>query len=217
MQKSDRSWNTIFDSMKNLDWSTTSFDAQTASKLEDLFVQYRDEHITETRRVQYALDSTQKVQKCHTSTSSTAARGQEDLVDAPSYETSPLSIGGLIPQNQGQTSHSNISEIFSTIYTAEAEGTSTISWPMPNKRFMAQLKIMPQKAIREMDKKDYWRPTTKSVTFATDMNGNLNNNIEKAIWILLTELKKESELLNANQKFVPRAFWNISENTHVPH
>jgi hypothetical protein len=79
---------------------------------------------------------------------------------------------------------------------------------------MAQLKIMPQKAIRQMDK-DYWRATTKSVTCAADMNGNLNN-IEKAIWILLTELK-ESELLNASQKFVPRAFWNISENTHVPH
>jgi hypothetical protein len=49
--KSDKSWNIIFDSMKNQDWSTTSFDAQTASKLEDLFVQFTDEHITETRRV----------------------------------------------------------------------------------------------------------------------------------------------------------------------
>jgi hypothetical protein len=67
------------------------------------------------------------------STSSTAARGQEDLVDAPLYETCPLFIGSLIPQNQEQTSHSNTSEIFSTIYTVEAEGTSTISWPMPNK------------------------------------------------------------------------------------
>jgi hypothetical protein len=38
MQKSDRSWNTTFDSMKNLDSSTTSFDAQTASKFEDFFV-----------------------------------------------------------------------------------------------------------------------------------------------------------------------------------
>jgi hypothetical protein len=35
---------------------------------------------------------------------------------------------------QEQTLHSIISEIFSTIYTAEAEGTSTISWPMPNKK-----------------------------------------------------------------------------------
>jgi hypothetical protein len=108
----------------------TSFDAQTASKLEDLFVQYTDEHITETKRVQYALDSTQKY---HTSTLSTAAHGQEDLVDAPSYETCPLSIGSLIPQNQKQTLHSNISEIYSTSYTVEAEGTSTTSWPMPNK------------------------------------------------------------------------------------
>jgi hypothetical protein len=49
------------------------------------------------------------------------------------------------------------------------------------------------------------------------MTGNLNNNIEKAIWILLTELKEESELLNASQKFVPRAFWNISDNTHASH
>jgi hypothetical protein len=27
---------------------------------------------------------------------------------------------------------------------------------MPNKTFMAQLKIMPQKTIRQMGKKDYW-------------------------------------------------------------
>jgi hypothetical protein len=38
------------------------------------------------------------------------------------------------------------------------------------------------------------------------MNGNLNNNIEKAIWILQTGLKKEFRLLNANQKYLPRTF-----------
>jgi hypothetical protein len=172
----------------------------------DLFVQYIDEHITESKRVQYALDSTQKTQICHTFTLSTTAHGQEDLVDAPSYETCPVSIGSPIPQNQEQTLHSIISEIFPTIYTVEAEGTSTISWPMPNKKCMAQLKIMPEKAIRQMDKKDDWRATTKSITFATDMNGNLNNNIEKAIWLLLTELKKESELLNASQNLCQEHF-----------
>jgi hypothetical protein len=36
---------------------------------------------------------------------------------------------------------------------------------------MTQLKIMPEKAIRQTDKKDDWRATTKSITFATDMNG----------------------------------------------
>jgi predicted extracellular nuclease len=121
VEKSDKSWNITFDSMKNQDWSMTSFDAQRASKLKDLSFQFTDEHITETRRVQYSSDSTQKVQKFLTSTSSTAARGQEYLVDDPSYETSPLSIGSLIPPNQEQTSHSNISEIFSTIYIVEAE------------------------------------------------------------------------------------------------
>jgi hypothetical protein len=35
-----------------------------------------------------------------------------------------------------------------------------------------ELKIMAQKAIRQMAKKDYWRATTKSITFATDLNGN---------------------------------------------
>jgi hypothetical protein len=202
--------------MKSQDWSTTSFDAQTASKLEDLFIQYTDEHITETRRAQYSLDSIQNVRKCFTSTSSIAAHGQDDHVYAPSYETSPLSIGSLIPPNLEQMSHSNTSKIFSTIYTVEAEGTSIISWSMPNKKYMAQLKIILQKAIRQMDK-DYWRATMKSMTFATDMSGNLNNNIEKAIWILLMELKEESELLNTSQKFVPRAFWKISDNTHAPH
>jgi hypothetical protein len=57
--------------------------------------------------------------------------------------------------------------------------------------------------------------TTRTVTFATDINGSLNNNIEKAMWILLTELKKESELLDANQKFIPREFWTTSEDTHA--
>jgi hypothetical protein len=45
---------------------------------------------------------------------------------------------------------------------------------------MAQLKIMSQIAVRQMEKKDFWRAAKKTVTFATDMNGNLNNNIEKA-------------------------------------
>jgi hypothetical protein len=52
-----------------------------------------------------------------------------------------------------------------------------------------------------MEKKDFWVETTKTITFETHENGNLNNNIEKATWILLTKLKKESQLLNANQKF----------------
>jgi hypothetical protein len=113
MEKSEKSWNIIFDLMKNQDWSTTSFDAQTASKLEDLFVQYADEHITETRRVQYSSDSTQNIQTCLTST---AARGQDLHVDDPSDETSPLSIGSLIPPNLDQTSHLDTSEILSNIY-----------------------------------------------------------------------------------------------------
>jgi hypothetical protein len=73
MEKSAKSWNIIFDLMKNQDWSTTSLDAQTAPKLEDLFVQYADEYIKETRWVQYSSDSIQNIQKCLMSTSSTAA------------------------------------------------------------------------------------------------------------------------------------------------
>jgi hypothetical protein len=45
------------------------------------------------------------------------------------------------------------------------------------------------------------------------MNGNLNNNIEKVMWIFLTKLNNESELLNANWKFT---FWYTSEDTHAP-
>jgi hypothetical protein len=47
---------------------------------------------------------------------------------------------------------------------------------------MAQLRIMPQKGVQQMGKKDYWRTTKKSLIFATDTNGNLKNNIEKAIF-----------------------------------
>jgi hypothetical protein len=57
----------------------------------------------------------------------------------------------------------------------------------------------------------------KSSVFATGMNGNLNKNIEKAVWILRTGLKKEFRLLNANQKYLPRTFWNTSKNSNMPH
>jgi hypothetical protein len=44
VEKSEKSWNIIFDLMKSQDWSTISFDAQTSLKLEDLFIQYTSRH-----------------------------------------------------------------------------------------------------------------------------------------------------------------------------
>jgi hypothetical protein len=55
IQKSEQSWNVIFDMTKNQDWSTTSFTAQRAEKLEDLFVLYAKEHTIETRQGQSTL------------------------------------------------------------------------------------------------------------------------------------------------------------------
>jgi hypothetical protein len=154
MEKSEKSWNIIFELMKSQDWSTTSFDAQTASKLGDLFVQYTDEHITETRRAQYSSDSIQNVRKCLTSTSSTAARGQGDHVDAPSYEISPLSIGSLITPNLEHMSHSNTSEIFSTIFTVEAEGR-----PIPGRgKRIFPLTFVSRPALRHTQNPEQWVP-----------------------------------------------------------
>jgi hypothetical protein len=68
-----------------------------------------------------------------------------------------------------------------------------------------------------MDKKCYWTGATTSLVFAISMNWNLNNSIEKAVWILQTGLKKEFRLLNVNQKYLPKTFWNTLKNSNIIH
>jgi hypothetical protein len=36
------------------------------------------------------------------------------------------------------------------------------------------------------------------------------------MWIPLTELEKESELLNSSQNVMPTTFWNTSESVPAP-
>lgn len=128
----------------------TSLDAQTASKIEELFLLCVEQHITETKMRPSVL----MIKKCHTLSSSTTVPRQEDLVDAASYKMSPLCKESLVPQYQDQILHLNTPEFLSNVCIVEVEGNPLYSgkcqtrWTstglQQSSRFMAHRKILCQ-------------------------------------------------------------------------
>jgi hypothetical protein len=56
----------------------------------------------------------------------------------------------------------------------------------------------------------------QSIYILTNMNGNLNDDIE-LMWIFLMDLEKELEPLKVNQNCINRTVWNFSCGTSATH
>jgi hypothetical protein len=109
IQKSDKSWKTMLDMIKNL-----RLVHDIVQCTGNIILCIRMHHRNQIGPL--ILEHTLTIQKCHTFTLPTAVPGHKDHIHAP-YGMFSLPIGSLMTQHQDQTSHSNTSEILSTIYT----------------------------------------------------------------------------------------------------